>query len=139
MAAINPLEQFRKSSDARRKSDLAQLQRALEVYYNDFGRYPPSFQGNLSDDGTSQGVISWGSDWRPYMDVLPIDQTSAKNYAYWSDSTGQSYAIYASLDRGGRDPQACSQDGASCPRAASNSLTCGGNCNYGVTSSNISP
>jgi type II secretion system protein G len=111
LAVVNPLEQFNKSQDSKRKQDLAQVQRALEVYYNDFHRYPPVYQGSnineISTDGTSNTAIAWGHSWSPYMDVLPIDPKAAKNYAYWSDSTGQSYAIYASLDRGSHDPQAC--------------------------------
>ena len=35
IAVINPLEQFNKAQDAKRKADLAQIQRALEVYYQD--------------------------------------------------------------------------------------------------------
>ena len=33
-------EQFKKADDTKRKSDLAQIQRALEAYYQDFGMYP---------------------------------------------------------------------------------------------------
>ncbi len=146
LVAVNPLEQFNKSADTRRKADLAQIQRALEVYYSDNGRYPYSYQNQMTTTGdpqtgagTSDGVIAWGSDFRPYMDVLPIEQKTAKNYAYWADSTGQSYAIFASLDRGSDDPQACNEDETPCTRASDNSITCGGVCNFGVSSANISP
>jgi type II secretion system protein G len=149
LAVVNPLEQFNKSQDSKRKQDLAQVQRALEVYYNDFHRYPPVYQGSnineISTDGTSNTAIAWGHSWSPYMDVLPIDPKAAKNYAYWSDSTGQSYAIYASLDRGSHDPQACN-NGNACQSTigtgiGGTDITCGTNvpCNYGVTSPNISP
>jgi type II secretory pathway pseudopilin PulG len=40
MATLDPISQFQKSSDARKKSDLSQIQKALEVYYEDAGRYP---------------------------------------------------------------------------------------------------
>lgn len=149
LAVVNPLEQFNKSQDSKRKQDLAQVQRALEVYYNDFHRYPPVYQGSnineISTDGTSNTAIAWGHSWSPYMDVLPIDPKTAKNYAYWSDSTGQSYAIYASLDRGSHDPQVCN-NGNACQSTigtgiGGTDITCGINvpCNYGVTSPNISP
>ena len=149
LAVVNPLEQFNKSQDSKRKQDLAQVQRALEVYYNDFHRYPPVYQGSnineISTDGTSNTAIAWGHSWSPYMDVLPIDPKAAKNYAYWSDSTGQSYAIYASLDRGSHDPQVCN-NGNACQSTigtgiGGTDITCGTNvpCNYGVTSPNISP
>lgn len=141
LAVINPLEQFNKAQDSKRKSDLAQIQRALEVYYQDYHRYPYTIQSKISTDNTPNGVIQWGSSWSPYMDVLPIDPSSAKRYVYWSDSTGQSYALYASLDRGGKDPQACN-GGSPCDNATANGLLCGGTsvaCTYGVTSPNISP
>lgn len=143
---INPLEQFKKSADSRRKSDLAQIQRALEVYYQDFGSYPSMSQDpnpnricrEPAKSGTCVTQVPWGNDWKPYMDVLPIEQRNNKTYAYWTDSTGQSYALYASLDREGRDPQACN-NGNACVNAEVRNVNCGGICNYGVTSSNISP
>lgn len=139
LAVVNPLDQFNKSLDSRRKGDLAQVQRALEVYYQDNHRYPAVYQSKISTDGTSGGVINWGADWRPYMDVLPADPKGTRSYGYWTDSTGQSYALYASLDRGGKDPQACN-GGAVCSNASANNVSCGGAiCNYGVSSPNIAP
>lgn len=149
IAAINPLEQFRKSADSRRKSDLAQIQRGLEVYYQDYGRYPASGTGDnvnkICKDLECATIVDWGDDFRPYMDVLPVDQNGAKNYAYWVDESngGQSYALYASLDRGGKDPQACNGGGI-CTNAIGHGalnadISCGGVCNYGVSSSNIAP
>ncbi len=133
IAVLDPLEQFKKSSDARRKSDLAQVQRALEVYYNDFNEYPGSFNGKISTDSTANGVVDWGQTWKPYMDVLPTDPK--RNYSYGYYSTGQSYALYASLERGTRDPQVCDVQ----PCTNSTGISCGGECNYGVSSPNISP
>lgn len=143
LAVVNPLEQFNKSADTRRKADLAQIQRGLEIYYQDFGRYPtmssPGANANkICKDPSCAEIIDWGQDFRPYMDVLPIEQNGAKNYAYWSDTTGQSYALYASLDRGGKDPQACNS-GNACTNAVANNINCGGVCNYGVSSPNIAP
>lgn len=141
IAVINPIEQFKKAQDSKRKSDLAQIQRALEVYYQDYHRYPYTVESKISKDGTTNGIVNWGEDFRPYMDVLPIDPSSSKSYAYWTDITGQSYALYTALDRGSKDPQACN-GGSACTNAAANSLVCGGTnvaCTYGVTSSNIAP
>ncbi len=141
IAVINPLEQFNKAQDAKRKADLAQIQRALEVYYQDYHRYPYSIQSKISTDNTPTGVIQWGTTWSPYMDVLPVDPSSSKRYVYWSDNTGQSYALYMALDRGSKDPQACN-GGNACDNASANGLICGGTsvpCTYGVTSPNISP
>lgn len=136
LIVVNPVDQFNKSADARRKADLAQIQKALEVYYQDHERYPYAYEGRISLDGTANTDVQWGTTWSPYMDVLPIDPKSSKNYAYTTDTTGQSYALYASLDRGDRDAQAC-RGGDICEGA--DGVSCGGVCNYGVTSSNISP
>lgn len=149
LAVLNPLEQFNKSQDARRKGDLAQIQRGLEVYYNDFQKYPPVYQApninRISTDGTSSTAVAWGSDWRPYMDILPLDPKVAKSYAYWADAAGQSYVLFAALDRGSKDPQACN-GGSACARTVGTgiggtNITCGTNisCTYGVSSPNISP
>ncbi len=153
LTAVNPMEQFRKAQDSKRKSDLAQIQRALEAYYQDFGRYPAHtvegtnpFTINLGT-GAENDAIVWGSTWSPYLDILPADPNSSKFYTYWSGDTGnQSYRLYASFDRGSRDPDTCA-GGNMCPgvplqHGTSDPITCGLDaevCNYGVTSPNISP
>ncbi|OGH17033.1 MAG: hypothetical protein A3C30_02160 [Candidatus Levybacteria bacterium RIFCSPHIGHO2_02_FULL_40_18] len=148
--AINPVEQFKKNRDAQRKNDFAQLQRALETYYNDYGRYPPSsgspnYRINASDCGGSP--CQWGGSFGPYMNKLPKDPVSTQTYRYVvSDSNGQSYRVYASLERKNLDLQVCNPDGnpatddpcANVPVG----VTCGtatNVCNYGASSSNVSP
>lgn len=147
LAAVNPLEQFRKAQDAKRKSDLAQVQRALEAYYQDFGRYPAHTTTGLNTYTINTGLgeddnsILWGAGWSPYMDIVPVDPSSSKFYIYVSDSTNgyQSYRIYASLDRGTKDPEACIGE-TGCPNAPGG---CGideeSYCNFGLTSPNVSP
>jgi len=153
--ALNPIEQFRKAQDSKRKSDLAQLQRALEAYYQDFGRYP-SFTGccgatntgafpyTINElDGEGDDALHWGNTWAPYIDILPVEPNSNKFYIYWSDELNnfQSYRIYASLDRGDSDPDSCN-GGLACANLPAGVSGCGiGDeiCNYGVTSPNISP
>lgn len=134
--ALNPLEQFKKVQDSKRKSDLSQIQKALEGYYQDYHRYPPS-SGNKIAPGNV--AINWGQAWQPYIDVLPIDPKAAKNYAYWVDesSVGQSYRLYASFDKI-NDPDLCVTGGGACPNLPAGT-TCGGICNYGVSSPNVSP
>ncbi len=133
---VNPVEQLKKGRDGRRKSDLAQIQRGLEIYYQDAGRYPASTGGNQIT-GTA-----WGTAWSPYMSVVPRDPTAAQTYIYYSPvaSNGQTYYIYASLERGSRDVNTCNA-GAACVSATAASLgnSCGGTCNYGVSSPNVTP
>jgi len=127
IVALNPLAQFEKANDARRKSDLAQIQRALETYYQDHNQYPTNTDSYQIDG------VPWGSSWQPYMNVLPEDPTSSKHYAYYSPD-GQSYYIYASLDRVDTSDQC--QGSAPC---GSTTVCGGGKCNYGVSSPNVTP
>lgn len=150
LTAVNPIEQFQKAQDAKRKSDLAQLQRVLEAYYQDHGRYPSHTTSGIDTytmnkkDGESNEAVAWGTSWPPYIDVVPIDPNSSKYYIYISDPSNgyQSYRLYASLDRGREDPDACSGE-TGCPNVPAD-VECGGDsgiyyCDYGVTSPNISP
>ncbi len=123
LAIIDPVSGVQKANDAKRKSDLAQVQRLLELYYNDNQQYP--------------AALPFGSSWGTYSNKLPDDPSNNKNYDYKSVGQGQTYYMYASLDRGGKDKQACKSNGNACNNA--NGLNCGGVCNYGVSSSNATP
>ncbi len=135
---VNPITQLQKANDAKRKSDLAQIQRGLELYYQDNGSYPVS-TGTYTITGAS-----WGNAWGSYIAKLPKDPaTSGRNYVYYSPSGNQSYYLYASLERGTNDPNTCNSGGAGiCSSLSANSIAataCGGTCNYGVTSPNATP
>ena len=144
IVVINPIGQMQKSNDAKRKSDLAQLQRALEVYYQDKGRYPdnPGPGTYKINDGT---VRDWGTSWSPYMATLPKDPLSVNVYVYFSPTSGaclnnQCYYIYANLQQI-KDPHACN-GGVACGSLSANSIpddACGGICNYVVSSPNVVP
>ncbi len=105
-----------KGRDARRKSDLEQIQRALEMYYNDYRKYPASlnFGGQWID---SKGTV--------YMKSVPNDPSLGKNYCYETDSTGTYYKVFSILENK-QDP-------------SYGNYSCGGNTyNYGVSSTNVS-
>ena len=138
IAFTDPLGQMQKVNDAQRKSDLAQIKQGLAIYYQDNGRYPASTADyKIANLAPGSEPVSWGTPWQPFMNVLPKDPSPSKNYIYYSIGAGQAYYIYASLDRGGKDSQTCN-NGTVCPNVPSGA-TCGGICNYGVTSSNVSP
>jgi general secretion pathway protein G len=139
LAILNPLEQIRKANDSRRKSDLEQLQRGLELYYQDNGKYPlSSVNYRISVNAVT---INWGTAWQPYISKVPSDPVATRTYVYYSAAAanGQSYYLYANLERGSRDSQACNA-GAACPNVPGG-VTCGGGsaCNFGLSSSNVSP
>lgn len=139
LSLMNPLEQIRKTNDARRKHDLGQIQKALEQFYQDFNRYPyASVNKIVSQTGST---LNWGDNFSPYIQKLAADPDAGRSYMYVSEGDNQSYKLYASLERAGgnKDLQACNPvDGSKCGGAPVN---CGGSniCNYGVSSPNSSP
>lgn len=141
ISMINPVAQFQKAQDSKRKSDLSQIEKALETFYQDNGKYPDAVDNKIKRlDGTT---ADWGEQWLPYIGTLPKDPSSpSKNYVYYS-SGGQTYYLYASLDRGASDPQACTGTNNVCSGPSGGGITmetaCGGICNYGVSTPNVSP
>ncbi len=142
VGAINvfdPIGQIQKAQDATRKSDLAQIQMAFDKYHQDYGKYPDAVANKIRNSN-GEAAVDWGtSQWQPYMDLLPKDPVPSKNYVYAVSKDGQTYYLYASLDRGAKDSQVCNGGDAcsSLPSGAS----CGTDtiCNYGVSSPNVSP
>lgn len=139
---INPIDSIKKAKDAKRKSDLSQIQKVMEQFYQDNGRYPNYDVTSYKIIGVSanatEAIVDWGSPWTPYMNLLPKDPDSSKRYIYFSDDSGQSYRLYANLDRAGADAQSCPGTDHKCPSAPGGNA-CGGVCNYGVSSPNVSP
>lgn len=124
LAIVNPVAQTQKAKDAQRKSDLEQISRSLEQYYNDNNTYPAS--------------ITFGSAWGSYMAKVPQDPMAGRTYVYKTVSNNQIYYLYASLERGSSDSQVCT-GGNYCPNAPTAANACGGYCNYGIASSNATP
>lgn len=140
LSTLDPVSQFQKANDGRRKSDLSQVQKALETYYQDNGRYPSnSASFEIISQDAQDPTKEWGTDFSPYMNPLPKEPNSSKNYIYYAEIGGQAYYLYASLDRGGKDPQACN-GGVICANVPAGA-SCGSSsvCNYGVSSPNVSP
>jgi len=142
---INPATQIQKAHDAQRKSDLKQVQQALELYYQDNGQYPANdSSGHIVDPNQAttyppNGSIPWGQSWKPYMAQLPSDPSPNHHYFYALGSNGsdnQTYYLYTSLERGFNDPQAIIEHQVS---TCSCVTGCSSQCNYGVSSSNASP
>jgi len=123
-----------KARDARRKADLGQIQKALEMYYNDKGKYPLSDEGKIV--GCDGSPCNWGSPWEEsssgtvYMKQLPED--TRYGYCYQSDD-GTDYKLYARLENT-KDKDCLGGD-------CETFVTCNGEkiYNYGVASSNTTP
>ncbi len=155
-SVVNPAEQIAKGKDGQRKSDLSQIQKAIEAYYQDKGKYPESgsalalcktnYEISVSDNGLGGNCVDWGQSWRPYMNQVPGDP-GGKKYVYYNPdlTNGQTYYIYASLDRGAKDPQICKNLNANgeCLSVPVNNL-CNASgttykCNFGISSPNVTP
>lgn len=133
---LDPLAQIRRANDARRKSDLSQIQKALELYYQDYERYPNELNSRIVSNGST---IDWGQPWSPYMARVPKDPTGGV-YVYKAGSNNQSYMLYAWLENPGKDPPNCqSDDTKTCKNAAPVSCNKNFGCNYGISSPNITP
>ncbi|MBU2632356.1 type IV pilin protein [Patescibacteria group bacterium] len=137
IAILNPSEQFKKANDSRKKSDLSQVAKALEGYYEDNGSYPLSSAGKIVDQGAAK---EWGDSWQPYMNLLPKPPSGGY---YYVSAGGDSYYLYAHLER--KDPSLCTPNkpGVACPGVPGQQdflMVCGGiKCNYGISSPNVSP
>lgn len=128
-----------KARDARRKSDLENVARALEMYYNDKGVYPPT---------TGTGSFTWDNKWENagavYMEKTPID----KKYGYLYEpvvaaSLNKGYRLYARLENleDAKVPHNTITGKAeifSTDAPADSETVCSQGCNYAVTSTNVS-
>jgi len=146
-ALLNPLSQFQKADDGKRKFDLSQIQRAMEQYYQDYSRYPNVDTSSYQMKDSAGTIIQWGkttSLWQRYMSILPADPLSpSRKYVYYVSSDGQSYWLYAALERGTLDSDICTSGGKGvCSSLSTNSIpttSCGTTCNFGVSSPNVAP
>ncbi len=96
-----------KSRDAKRLSDLKQVQSAINMYFNDNGSYPPSgnaWHGNCSGYGSygTTGATGYIQNLAPtYIKELPIDpkQTASGCYLYKSGSPSEyMYLVYGTVE-----------------------------------------
>ncbi len=125
-----------KGRDAKRKTHLSQIAQALELYYNDKGKYPNvDASGNIRGCGTDAvNTCTWGASafsntttGTIYMTELPTDPSSYRYY-YIGTSSGTTYKLYAYLENS-KDQSIIETD-----------YSCGSvNCNYGISSANTTP
>lgn len=140
----------KKGRDNRRKSDLRNISGALELYYNDYGKYPgDDGVGHIVGCGTSGTTVcpltcSNGTQWAAggtdgcqttYMIIIPTDPTAGQKYFYrYSSSGGTGYQLYAALENTFDSAyNASGYSGTNCSTAGSTL------CTYGISSGNITP
>lgn len=120
----------RKSRDGKRKADLVQVAKSLEMYGNDFTNYPPSSGGKIV--GCNGSACEWGAAFANgstvYMQKLPKDPLGSQLYYYEVvGSTRKSYRLWTRLEN--TDDADITTSTFSCGTA--------GKCNYVVRSSNL--
>jgi prepilin-type N-terminal cleavage/methylation domain-containing protein len=90
----------RAGRDARRVSDLRQVQNGLELYYNKCGYYPgaaapcTSYSANNTWSGMT-GALTGSSIG---INTMPQDPTVGHTYYYAASSAGNSYMVAARLE-----------------------------------------
>ena len=120
-----------KARDAKRKTDLAAVAKALEAYVNDHRTYPlADTSGQIVGCGAVAAACSWGSRFSDgtstYMAALPAD---SGGYTYRYASNGTTYTLYAYLEN--------TEDASVIPNPDQNILCAATKpCNYKITSSN---
>lgn len=129
--------------DAKRKSDLRELANSLELFFSDHNRYPPSSAGGqvLGCPATT-GSCLWGSgeftDGETiYFKEMPEDPSLGLNYYYRAFSGNQKFQVYTHLE----NPKDKNCLGGDCEVSLTlpGGVSCGGICNFSVTSANTEP
>jgi len=133
--------------DAQRKSDLKQLSIALELFFNDFGYYPPSSNGKISGCPFISGVThlcEWGEKIKfsstfsqgevIYLSNIPADPSSDYEYYYnLPDGNNKKFQLFARIENSEDQDCMCGD----CENPPVLSFNCGSSpCNFSITSSN---
>lgn len=89
---VNFVNIRQRGRDAQRKSNLRQIQAALELYRSDIGSYPTS----LSSSATTCGPGSWmTANGTTYMSTIPCDPNGG---AYFYSGGASAYILAACLE-----------------------------------------
>lgn len=96
IALINPVHQLKISRDAKRKSDLRQIQAALELFRADCGRYPAPVSNAVPNSLTSASCPGYTGPGVVYMQSVPTDPKTRTAYSYTTSSGG--YVLSACLE-----------------------------------------
>lgn len=125
LAISNVVGQTAKARDSRRKADLVNIQKALELYYADNNAYPSA----LKNSGSSLCHPVGGCNTATYMLKVPDDPKNIPYLYCHPAGAPERYQLYANLEFT-KDPQiitpapVCAMVGGS---------------NFGVSSPNINP
>ncbi|OGH86529.1 MAG: hypothetical protein A2493_03135 [Candidatus Magasanikbacteria bacterium RIFOXYC12_FULL_33_11] len=92
-----------KANDAKRLSDIRQVQTALELYYTDNNAYPTTTGTGITLGDSSHNCLDTNgfsaSCTSAYMGLVPSDPIAAQSYTYIA-TVGTAYQITANLEVG---------------------------------------
>jgi len=137
-----------KSRDNKRKQDLQNISKALEIYYNDFKHYPDSSNGQIMGCGVDAiEECEWGGVWQNtanqtlYMSKMPQDPGGGQYY-YLAETQGRAYRLFTYLENTEDEAIARNElgnpayySGTSC--RIINSVLTTNTCNYLIMSYNL--
>ncbi len=105
---LDPAGQLKGSRDSKRKSDIKQIQAALELYRADQGAYPDSTDAEFGNDianynSNSSFVDNPASVQVTYLQSVPKDPKSPNGHYYYCTSSAcgvtNGYRIYSCLEK----------------------------------------
>lgn len=100
LVGLGPTQQ--QGRDARRISDLAEVQNGLQLYFNKCGYFPGAAQANAcgaySANNTWAGMSGALTGSNLSIASVPNDPTSGKAYLYGAAAGGTSYTLGAILE-----------------------------------------
>lgn len=120
-----------RSRDAQRKSDLRQIQSALELYRADNDSYPTSNPSPFVNCGTpTSQFIGTGSTPPVYMSKIPCDPQTVNGAYKYIQTSLSTYSLTSCIENtGDQDSNIVSSN----PGSPVNGLTCGSNKYYVLT------
>jgi len=132
MIVGNFFTSLKKGRDAKRKADLIQIQRGVELYYEDKRSYPDSISTQESIRDSVSGKV--------YLQKIPTDPTTGAHYGYETDAEGTYYKLYSCLENNLQIlPYLSSPTGFSCTNKCRDQDDNLVNCIWGISSGNTSP
>jgi prepilin-type N-terminal cleavage/methylation domain-containing protein len=99
LVGIGPIQ--KKGRDARRISDLKEIQAGLELYFSRYGCYPGDTPGTCP---AARGQVAWSQVQASLQNSnlslhnIPNDPVNGKSYIYAVEAGGAGYVIGANLD-----------------------------------------
>jgi len=126
---------LQKSRDSKRKQDLDNVAKAVEVYYSENNVYP-----------TADPLLPAGMQWsqtfqdthtvpKVFMQKLPQDPAASSGYNYVYQSDGAFYKLYSCLENN----QDSSYNAINPDPVPGCGSKCADTCNYGISSGNTVP